>query len=142
VTEFFSKRREEIRRAAATGGIALDSKSAAEHAALATRERKKYGVETHTWREEVQACAAEQGLGSDEVTQLLNTGHERASDPTSSRPTVDEQTLGGHLAGPGGLTERSNTFDMRGAAGVRGRRAGGRAPRRGARHGEPVRRSR
>ncbi len=113
VTEFFSKRREEMRRAAAEGGISLDSKSAAEHAALATRERKRYGVETHTWREEVQACAAEQGLGTDEVTQLLQTGHERASDPTDSRPTVDEQTLGEHLAGPTGLTERSNTFDMR-----------------------------
>jgi conjugative relaxase-like TrwC/TraI family protein len=113
VIEFFSKRREEMLRAAAEGGISLDSKSAAEHAALATRERKKYGVETHTWREEVQACAAEQGLGSDEVTRLLHTGHERASDPTDSRPTVDEQTLGDHLAGPGGLTERSNTFDVR-----------------------------
>ncbi len=113
VIEFFSKRREEMLRAAAAGGIGLDSKSAAESAALATRERKQYGVETHTWREEVQACAAEQGLGTDEVTQLLQAGHERASDPTSSRPAVDEQTLGEHLAGPSGLTERSNTFDMR-----------------------------
>ena len=113
VTEFFSKRREEMLRAAAAGGIGLDSKSAAEHAALATRERKRYGVETHTWREEVQACAAEQGLGKGEVTRLLHTGHERASDPTASRPAVDEQSLGDHLAGPGGLTERSNTFDVR-----------------------------
>ena len=47
------------------------------------------------------------------MTQLLQAGHERASDPTASRPAVDEQTLGDHLAGPGGLTERSNTFDMR-----------------------------
>lgn len=113
VIEFFSKRREEMLRAAAAGGIGLDSKSAAESAALATRDRKKYGVETHTWREEVQACAAEQGLGTDEVTQLLHVGVERASDPASSRPAVDEQTLGEHLTGPTGLTERSNTFDMR-----------------------------
>ncbi len=113
VIEFFSKRRQEMQRAAAEGGIALDSKSAAEHAALATRERKQYGVETHTWREEVRACAAEQGLGTGEVTQLLQAGHEHTSDPTSSRPRVDEQTLGEHLAGPSGLTERSNTFDMR-----------------------------
>jgi hypothetical protein len=113
VTAFFSKRREEMLRAAAAGGIALDSKSAAEHAALATRERKQYGVETHTWREEVQACAAEQGLGTDEVTRLLHAGQERASDPAGSRPVVDEQALGNYLAGPRGLTERSNTFDMR-----------------------------
>jgi conjugative relaxase-like TrwC/TraI family protein len=113
VIEFFSKRRQEMQRAAAAGGIGLDSKSAAEHAALATRERKQYGVETHTWREEVQACAAEQGLGTGEVTQLLHVGHERAGDPTSSRPAVDEQALGEHLAGPNGLTERSNTFDAR-----------------------------
>ncbi len=113
VIEFFSKRRQEMQRAAAAGGIALDSKSAAEHAALATRERKQYGVETHTWREEVQSYAAEQGLGSEEVTRLLHAGLERAGDPTINRPAVDEQTLGDHLAGPGGLTERSNTFDMR-----------------------------
>jgi conjugative relaxase-like TrwC/TraI family protein len=113
VIEFFSKRRQEMQRAAAEGGIGLGSKSAAEHAALATRERKQYGVETHTWREEVQACAAEQGLGSDEVAHLLQDGQERARQARTGRPEVNEQTIGDHLAGPGGLTERSNTFDER-----------------------------
>jgi hypothetical protein len=112
VIEFFSKRRQEMQRAAAEGGIGLGSKSAAEHAALATRERKQYGVETHTWREEVQACAAEQGLGTGEVAHLLQDGRERASRATAGRHEVDEQILGDHLAGPGGLTERSNTFDV------------------------------
>ena len=53
-----------MQREAEQGGIGLRSKSAAEHAALATRERKQYGVETHTWREEVRARAGEQGLGT------------------------------------------------------------------------------
>ncbi len=113
VIEFFSKRRTEMQRAAAAGGIALDSKGAAESAALATRERKQYGVETHTWREEVRACAAEQGLDGEEVTQLLEAGLEHVSDPTTGRLAVDEEALGEHLAGPAGLTERSNTFDAR-----------------------------
>ncbi|HEY7951970.1 MAG TPA: MobF family relaxase, partial [Solirubrobacteraceae bacterium] len=113
VVEFFSKRRQEMQRAAAEGGIGLGSKSAAEHAALATRERKQYGVETHTWREEVQACAAEQGLGTDEVARLLQAGQERASQAMTGCREVDEQTLGDHLAGASGLTERSNTFDTR-----------------------------
>jgi conjugative relaxase-like TrwC/TraI family protein len=113
VIEFFSKRRQEMQRAAAEGGIGLGSKSAAEQAALATRERKQYGIETHTWREEVQACAGEQGLGTDEVAYLLQAGQERASQAMTGHPTVDEQIVGDHLAGPGGLTERSNTFDAR-----------------------------
>jgi conjugative relaxase-like TrwC/TraI family protein len=47
VVEFFSKRRQEMQRAAAEGGIGLGSKSAAEHAALATRERKQYAGPRH-----------------------------------------------------------------------------------------------
>jgi len=49
-------------RAAEEGGIGLEMKAAAEHAALATRDRKQYGIETHTWREEVRSRAAELGL--------------------------------------------------------------------------------
>ena len=63
VIEHFSKRRHEMLREAERGGIGLGSKAAAESAALATRERKQYGVETHTWREEVRARAGELGLG-------------------------------------------------------------------------------
>src|SRR5205807_3984403 len=51
----FSKRRHEMLCAAAAGGIGLTSKAASESAALATRQRKDYGVDTHTWREEVRA---------------------------------------------------------------------------------------
>jgi conjugative relaxase-like TrwC/TraI family protein len=54
VLEEFSKRRGEMLRAAQEGGMGLHSKASAESAALATRERKQYGVQTHTWREEVR----------------------------------------------------------------------------------------
>ncbi len=71
VLEEFSKRRLEMLREAERGGIGLGSKAAAESAALATRDRKRYGVETHTWREEVRARAGELGLGARELSELL-----------------------------------------------------------------------
>lgn len=49
--EEFSRRRHEMQRAAAEGGFSLDSKRSAEAAAVDTRERKQYGIETHTWRD-------------------------------------------------------------------------------------------
>ncbi len=113
VIAFFSKRREAMRRAAAEGGIGLGSRRAAERAALATRERKQYGVQTHTWREEMRACAGEQGLGSQEVSELLQAGAQRVRAGVAVRGGVDERALGDRLAGPQGLTERSNTFDGR-----------------------------
>ena len=68
--EEFSKRRHEMLREAEEGGIGLGSKAAAESAALATRDRKQYGIETHTWREEVRARAAELGLGKGRWTSF------------------------------------------------------------------------
>jgi hypothetical protein len=64
-------------RAAEEGGIGLETKAAAEHAALATRDRKQYGIETHTWREEVRSRAAELGLGAEELDDLFRQGSER-----------------------------------------------------------------
>ena len=113
VLEQFSKRRHEMLREALEGGIGLGSKAAAESAALATRERKCYGVETHTWREEVRARAGELGLGKDELGDLIDAGRERVECGLAVRDEVDEQVLGDRLASPLGLTERSNTFDQR-----------------------------
>jgi conjugative relaxase-like TrwC/TraI family protein len=113
VLEHFSKRRHEMLRAAEEGGIGLGSKAAAESAALATRERKQYGVDTHTWREEVRARAGELGLGNGELSELIADGWERIEAGLAIRAEVNEQTLGDHLAGPDGLTARSNTFDDR-----------------------------
>ncbi len=111
VIEHFSKRRHEMQREAETGGIGLGTKASAERAALATRERKHYGVETHTWREEVRARAGELGLGAREVAELLQAGSERAADGRVVRDGVDERAFGDLLAGAEGLTERANTFD-------------------------------
>jgi len=109
----FSKRRQEMLRAAELGGISLDTKAGGEAAALATRDRKDYGIDTHTWREEVQARASELGFGRDEITGLLDQGRERVEYGWRERGTVDEVALGDRLAGPNGLTERANSFDER-----------------------------
>jgi conjugative relaxase-like TrwC/TraI family protein len=109
----FSKRRQEMLRAAELGGISLDTKAGGEAAALATRDRKEYGIDTHTWREEVQARASELGFGREEITELLEVGRERLEYGSRERGTVDEVALGDRLAGPHGLTERANSFDER-----------------------------
>jgi conjugative relaxase-like TrwC/TraI family protein len=113
VVEHFSQRRHEMIREAERGGIGLGSKSAAEHAALATRERKRYGLETHTWREEARARAGEQGLDTERVAEMIRTGFELVRSGLAARGGVDERALGDRLAGAEGLTERSNTFDGR-----------------------------
>jgi conjugative relaxase-like TrwC/TraI family protein len=111
VIEHFSTRRHEMQREAEAGGIGLSTKASAERAALATRERKQYGLETHTWREEVRARAGELGLGGQELAELLKAGSKRAADRPAMRGDVDERTLGDQMAGAEGLTERTNTFD-------------------------------
>ena len=123
--EEFSRRRQDMQRAAAEGGFSLGSKRSAEAAAIDTRERKQYGIETHTWREEIQARAAEHGLGRDEIAQLVTCGRDRVdlitggsgAGPASVLGAVaaerDLHRLAGRLAGEHGLTERSNTVDQR-----------------------------
>jgi conjugative relaxase-like TrwC/TraI family protein len=113
VLEEFSKRRHEMLREALAGGIGIGSKAAAERAAIATRDRKRYGVDTHTWREEVRARASELELGTDEVARLVHDGRERLTGGRVERESVDERTLGDHLVGADGLTDRANTFDER-----------------------------
>ncbi len=100
-------------RAAEEGGIGLETKAAAESAALATRDRKQYGIETHTWREEVRSRAAELGLGAEELDDLFREGSERPIGGLIERDQAAELSLGEHLAGPEGLTAKSNTFDER-----------------------------
>lgn len=112
VIEHFSKRRNDMLAAALDGGIPLDSKAAAQSAAIATRERKQYGIQTHTWREEVRARAGELGLGAQEVETLLEQGRARVECPRV-RAKIDERAVAGRLAGDEGLTERENTFDLR-----------------------------
>jgi conjugative relaxase-like TrwC/TraI family protein len=120
--EEFSRRRHEMQRAAAEGGFSLGSKRSAEAAAVDTRERKQYGIETHTWREEIVARAAEHGLGREEVGELVARGAarlERAGVPIVGADDIgggDDQglrQLADSLVGSQGLTERANTFDDR-----------------------------
>ena len=113
VLEEFSKRRREMLGEARAGGIGMDSKAAAESLAIATRDRKRYGVDTHGWREEVRARAGELGLGGREIAGLLRHGRERLAAGLVERESVDERGVGDHLASAEGLTERANTFDER-----------------------------
>ncbi len=113
VLEEFSKRRQKMLREAQRGGVGLDSKASGEKAAIATRDRKRYGVDTHTWRDEVRARAGELGLGEGEVTKLVHRGRDRAAARLVDLESVDERGLGDHLVSAEGLTERANTFDER-----------------------------
>ena len=115
VLEEFSRRRHEMRRAAEEGGIGLGSKAASQAAALATRSRKQYGIETGSWREEVQARAAEHGLDRVERGRVERVGL-KALEHGGRHPVDDpalERERGDQLAGPLGLTELQNTFDHR-----------------------------
>jgi hypothetical protein len=80
--------------------------------AVLTRERKQYGVQTHTWREEVRARAGEHGLDQHAIAELVDDGQRRLADglPVGR---VDERAVGDHLAGEHGLTEKANTFAER-----------------------------
>jgi TrwC relaxase len=110
----FSRRRHEMRREAENGGLALDTKRRSEKAAIATRERKQYGVETHTWREEVRARASEHGLDRRRASALVVTGRRRVQRGRLERESPARlRAVDDALAGAGGLTARDNTFDER-----------------------------
>ena len=111
VLRAFSRRRQEIERAAAEeGGLPLTSIARGEAMALGTRERKTYGIDTHTWREEVQARASELGLDRGAVAELVarSDAREVAGDVGASTAG-----LGDRLAGLAGLNERANAFAQR-----------------------------
>ena len=90
----------------------MRTKSLAAATAIATRDRKQYGIDTGSWREEVRARAAEHGLDRQAVEQLAAAGRHRlvAGVPDVA---VDEPALGDLLAGPAGLTEKQNSFTGR-----------------------------
>jgi conjugative relaxase-like TrwC/TraI family protein len=125
VLEEFSKRRHEMRRAAQADGIGLGSRSASQAAALATRTRKQFGIETGTWREDVRARAGKHGLDRAERRRierdalkalekaLDRDGHSERAETVAKVDARAEGTLGDRLAGARGLTEMQNTFDQR-----------------------------
>src|SRR4051794_2308245 len=108
----FSRRRQEIVEAAREAGVQDLASERGKYLAVLTRERKQYGVETHTWREEVRARAGEHGLDHHVIAELVDDGHRRLAD---GQPVarVDERAVGDQLAGEHGLTEKANTFAER-----------------------------
>ncbi|MGI8803928.1 MAG: MobF family relaxase [Solirubrobacteraceae bacterium] len=123
VLAVFSQRRAQVQVAIAERealvGRALTRAERSQYGAIATRERKQYGVDTHTWREEVTARAAEHGLDRDFVDRVVAVGGDRMrsgaiaveGELVRHGEAVGEDAVGRALAGPAGLTERSNTFD-------------------------------
>ena len=115
VRAVFSQRRAEIleRQAeleAQTGRPVGDA--GREVLAHTTRERKQYGVETHTWREEQRARAGEHGLGDREIAAAVGDGRERLERGEVGE-TRDVLELDDRLAGAHGLTEKANSFAAR-----------------------------
>src|SRR4051812_41764851 len=113
VLAVFSRRRQEIVEAAREAGVEDLASERGKYLAVLTRERKQYGVETHTWREEIRARAGEHGLDRDAIEQLVDGGRARLAAGELDAVRVDERALGDRLAGEQGLTEKANTFAER-----------------------------
>src|SRR6202035_5881576 len=81
VLRVFSQRRAQVEAAVADRETELGRPSTrAEReawGAIATRDRKQYGIETHSWREEITARAAEHGLGRQVVDRITGRGQMR-----------------------------------------------------------------
>jgi conjugative relaxase-like TrwC/TraI family protein len=108
----FSRRRVEIEeRARELTGVAASklSRDRLQGIALATRKAKEYGVDGTRWQEEARARAAEHGLGSRELSELIASQPLEAvvSEADVARAAADR------LSGPEGLTGQHNTFARR-----------------------------
>jgi conjugative relaxase-like TrwC/TraI family protein len=124
VLRVFSQRRAEVQAAVeqreAELGRSLSRAERATFGVIATRDRKDYGVDTHTWREEITARAAEHGLDRELVERVIGNATERlrsgeiqadAGTAEAARLAPDVE-LGDELTGPNGLTQFANTFDQ------------------------------
>jgi conjugative relaxase-like TrwC/TraI family protein len=123
VLRVFSQRRAQVEAAVAEReaelGRALTRAERSTWGAIATRDRKHYGIDSHSWRQEITARAAEHGLDRELIERIAADGLARvecgslaaegALEQAGERVALDE--FGGLLAGPDGLTERANTFD-------------------------------
>jgi conjugative relaxase-like TrwC/TraI family protein len=124
VLRVFSQRRAQVEAAVAVKeleiGRPLTRAERSTWGAIATRDRKQYGIETHTWIEEITARAGEHGLDRDLIEQITERGVERVErgelaadgELDLGGSPVQATELGDLLAGPLGLTERANTFDQ------------------------------
>jgi len=124
VLRVFSQRRSEVQAAVEQResdlGRSLSRAERAMFGAIATRDRKEYGVDTHTWREEIIARAAEHGLDRELVDRVMADGADRlrvgeidiGADDAVADVLAVEAELGRELTGPSGLTQYANTFDQ------------------------------
>jgi conjugative relaxase-like TrwC/TraI family protein len=113
VLSVFSRRRQEIIEAAQEAGVHDLASERGKYLAIRTRERKQYGVETHTWREEIRARAGEHRLDRAAIARLVDDGRARLDAGAVDVAHIDERAIGDRLAGEYGLTENANTFAER-----------------------------
>jgi conjugative relaxase-like TrwC/TraI family protein len=108
VLRHFSRRRAEIEERALElvgAGAGELSRQRMQGIALATRRAKQYGINGGTWREESSCRAAEHGLGTQQLTRVVQRS-----------PAIGEDLepgLAERLSGTLGLTELHNTFARR-----------------------------
>jgi len=114
VLRVFSQRRAQVEAAVAEREAELGRPSTrAEReawGAIATRDRKQYGIDTHSWREEITARAAEHGLDRELVEAIVAAGLEQRhrgaliGDGTLEQDSarVGESELAEMLTGPTG----------------------------------------
>jgi len=81
VLRVFSQRRAEVQAAVgqreAELGRSLSRAERSTFGAIATRDRKQYVIDTHTWREEITARAAEHGLDRELVDRVVANATQR-----------------------------------------------------------------
>ena len=124
VLRVFSQRRAQVEAAVADReaelGRPLTRAEREAWGAIATRDRKQYGIDTHPWRAEITARAAEHGLDRQLVGGIVAGALERrdrgelTGDGTLEQDgaRVGESELAEVLTGPTGLTAWANTFDQ------------------------------
>jgi conjugative relaxase-like TrwC/TraI family protein len=106
----FSQRRRQIEEREAelvAAGVAVGD-AGREVIAHDTRERKQYGIQTHSWRDAVTARAAEHGLGESELRALCR--RRPKEHPVLEKVLAAEAE---RLVGPDGLTAQRNSFERR-----------------------------
>jgi hypothetical protein len=110
VLAHFSTRSREAREAAAEVGQELDSWERRNHWALKTRERKQYGVDAHTWHRRSAPARASTAWT---VRRSMRCWSGRTHAGVGEDGAGAEREVGDRLGGPGGLTEKANTFAAR-----------------------------
>ncbi len=122
VLAVFSRRRAQVQAAIdareAEIGRPLTRAERSQWGAIATRDRMQYGIETHTWREEIAARAAEHGLDRELVECVIACGVQRLASGEipddgalehAGEPVIESE-LGQALTGASGLTTRTRSI--------------------------------